>query len=167
MSITLDKFWVRALAVAAVGVASVSLAGCSLLGNITGNGSTGDSTGEGTDTDVFTIKVGDCLNDSGSGDVVTSVPTVPCAEPHDSEAFKSIIMADGDFPGDDAVQTAAVDGCKPAFDAFIGLAYDSSALDFSYYYPTEESWAQGDREILCLAYDPAGQITGTLAGAAR
>ena len=31
-------------------------------------------------------------------------------------------------------------------------------------YPTEGSWAEGDREILCLVYDPSGdQISGSLA----
>ncbi|MEP6479281.1 MAG: septum formation family protein [Rhodoglobus sp.] len=167
MSIKLDKFWVRALAVASVGAASIALAGCSLLGNVANNGSTDQSTGEGTDSDVFSIKVGDCLNDGDVEGEVSSVPITDCAKPHDSEAFKSILMADGDFPGDDAVTQQAIDGCTAAFTDFVGIDYDSSSLDFSYYFPTSDSWAQGDREILCLAIDPNGQTTGTLAGAAR
>ena len=169
MTITPGKAWNRTFAILTVSVASLALAGCSLLGNIT-NGSdtgTGTDTGEGTDTDVFTIAVGDCLNDGAVEGEVSSVPTVDCAEPHDSEAYASIIMDDGDFPGDQAVTDQAESGCITEFNTFVGLDYESSTLDFSYYYPTEESWGQGDREILCLILDPAGQVTGSLEGAAK
>ncbi len=159
----------RSLAALAIGTASIALAGCSLLGNITGGGSTdtGTDTATGTDTDVFTIAVGDCLNDGDVTGEVSTVKSVDCAEPHDSEAFASIIMDDGDFPGTDAVDSQAIEDCTAAFASFVGLAYDASELSFSYYYPTEESWANGDREILCLLVDPAGKTTGSLQGAAR
>lgn len=166
MSITSEKTWTRGLAIITVGLASLALAGCSLLG---GGGTTtdGGDTGTGTDTDVFTIKVGDCLNDGGVEGEVSTVPTVDCAEEHDSEAYASIIMDDGDFPGDQAVEDQAISDCTTEFNSFVGLDYQSSSLDFAYYYPTEESWANGDREILCLIVDPAGPTTGSLSGAAR
>lgn len=167
MTITPEKALNRTFAILTVGLATLALAGCSLLGNVTGGTDTETGTGEGTDTDVFTIAVGDCLNDGDVEGEVSSVPTVDCAEPHDSEAYASIIMDDGDFPGDQAVDDQAVAGCTSEFNTFVGLDYDSSTLNFSYYYPTEQSWSQGDREILCLIYDPAGQVTGSLAGAAK
>jgi len=40
-------------------------------------------------------------------------------------------------------------------------------LDFRFITPSEESWGDGDREILCTVYDPAGDTTGTLADANR
>lgn len=166
-----DRVVHRTLAILTVGVASLALAGCSLLGNITNNNSDGatpsDAPTAGDSTDVFTIAVGDCLNDGGVTGEVSEVLVIDCAQPHDSEAFASIMMTDGDFPGDDAVQQQAADNCTAEFGTFVGTAYDTSTLDFAYYYPTESSWAQGDREILCLLYDPAGKSTGTLAGAAR
>jgi hypothetical protein len=165
MTITSEKVWTRSLAALAVGVASLALAGCSLLGNVTGG--TDTDTGTGDETDVFTIAVGDCLNDGGVEGEVSTVPTVDCAEKHDSEAYASIIMDDGDFPGDQAVDDQAISDCTTEFNSFVGLDYQSSALDFAYYYPTEKSWANGDREILCLIVDPAGQVTGSLEGAAR
>ena len=58
-------------------------------------------------------------------------------------------------------------GCLAQFDAFVGLAYDSSTLDFYEYRPSEESWASGDRTVSCVIWDPAGQVTGSLAGAAH
>ncbi len=157
----------RALAILTLGVAGIALAGCSLIGNIAGGNDTPTTTDEGTTTDVFTIAVGDCLNDAAVEGEVSEVLTIDCAEEHDSEAYASIIMDDGDFPGDTAVDDQAVSGCKAEFSTFVGIDYDSSVYDFSYYYPTEESWGQGDREILCLIVDPAGKITGSLAGAGK
>jgi hypothetical protein len=35
------------------------------------------------------------------------------------------------------------------------------------YFPTSDSWKNGDREILCTVYDDGVKTTGTLKGAAR
>lgn len=155
----------RTIAVLTIAFASVALTGCSLLGNITGE--TAPSEDGSTTTDVFTIAVGDCLNDGGVEGEVSEVAVIDCASAHDSEAFKSVMMADGDFPGETVVSDQAVSDCTSAFSDFIGLDYESSTLDFSYYYPTEDSWSSGDREILCIAYDPNGTTTGSLEGAAK
>ncbi len=159
----------RALVALTVGAAGIVLAGCSLLPGGGGGGTTTDTSdgGEGETVDVFTIAVGDCLNDGGVEGEVSEVVQVDCAKEHDSEAYASIIMDDGDFPGDAAVEEQAISGCTTEFNAFVGLDYQSSALDFAYYYPTEKSWGEGDREILCLIVDPAGKVTGSLEGAAR
>lgn len=167
MTIISDKTLNRALAILTVGVASLALAGCSLIGNITGGTDTSTDPAEGSDTDVFTIAVGDCLNDGDVEGEVSTVKTIDCAEPHDSEAYASVIMDDGDFPGDQAVEDQAVSDCTTEFTTFVGIDYNSSILNFSYYYPTSASWDQGDREILCLVYDPAGQVTGSLSGSAK
>ena len=154
--------WGRVLVALTLGAASIALVGCSGSG-----GNTPAATNTADSTDVFTIKVGDCLNDADVQGEVSEVPTVDCAQPHDSEAYASITMADGEFPGADAVKTQSESGCTEKFNSFVGVDYGTSKLDYSYYYPTAESWAQGDREILCLILDPAGQTTGSLKGAAR
>lgn len=153
----------RALAALAVGAAGLALAGCSLLPG----GTTTTDTGDGETVDVFTIAVGDCLNDENIEGEVSDVVKVDCAEEHNSEAYASIIMDDGDFPGDAVVEEQAVADCTTEFNSFVGLDYQASALDFAYYYPTEASWGNGDREILCLIVDPAGPVSGSLKGAAR
>lgn len=156
---------VRAAAAAtSAALAVVALAGCSLLPTNLVDFNPAD----GVDSDVFTIAVGDCLNDGGAEGEITSVPIIGCEEPHDSEVYASIMMNDGEYPGEDGVFAEADAGCLSAFDSFVGIAYAESAYDFSYYYPTAESWATGDREIICLIFDPAGKIpTGSLSGAAR
>ncbi|HWR86383.1 MAG TPA: septum formation family protein [Rhodoglobus sp.] len=152
-----------------IGAAAVALAGCSLLpGGNGGNPSGGETpAADGETVDVFTVKVGDCLNDGGVEGEVSETVVIDCAEPHDSEAYASIMIEDGDFPGDDVVADRAVTECTTEFNAFVGLDYQASSLDFAYYYPTQDSWANGDREILCLIVDPAGKVEGSLQGAAR
>jgi hypothetical protein len=160
----------RAFAVAAVAGAAMLLTGCSLVGSLTNQtprDASGTPTAANTNADVFSIKVGDCLNDASATGTVTTAPIVPCSQPHDSEAYKSITMKDGAFPGADAVTTQADAGCAAAFPDFIGVAYDNSSLKISYYFPTKDSWANGDREILCTVYDDGVKTTGTLKGAAR
>ena len=149
----------RSLAGAVVLAAAVALSGCSGIIDTVNGAITGED-------DVFSIAVGDCLNDGEIGDTVTAVPTVPCADPHDSEIYASYILGDTDFPGIDTIVQEADAACLAGYTEFIGIDYLESRYDFSYYHPTESSWAGGDREILCLVYDPSGEpLTGTLEGA--
>jgi len=115
-------------------------------------------------TDAFALQVGDCLNDGSATGEVQTVPTVPCDQPHDSEIYFAHKLGDSSYPGVDTVIGKADVLCLPEFERFVGEPYLESRFDFSYYYPTEQSWATGDREVLCVIYDPEGLITGSLAG---
>lgn len=172
MSITVGKFLGRALGVAVIGAASIALAGCSLLGNLGDQGEDTSNEGVGENTDVFTIKVGDCLNDGAETETVSNVAKIDCAEPHDTEAYASINLPDGEYPGDQVLVEQADAACITEFPAFVGLPYEESVLQFSYYYPTVESWDSGDREVLCLVLelDASSNIIktiGSLEGANR
>ncbi len=149
-------------ALAAVAAATLLLTAC-------GQSETRDESGEittGGDTDVFTLQVGDCLGAIETGEV-NDVPTVPCSEPHQLEVFGEYSFPDGDYPGDDTISTTADEECIALFDAFVGLAYEESALGVTYYTPTQESWESGDdRLVSCLVGDPAQDVTGSLEGAA-
>lgn len=156
-------------AMATAAAAALLLSGCSVFSAITG-AETRDETGtivDGGTTDVFALQVGDCIVSSVGSDEVVEVPTVPCAEPHDAEVYAELTLADGDYPGEDAIFAQGDDGCSDAFTGFVGQSAESSTLDFTYYYPTAASWAQGDRLITCIIDDPTGQTTGSLEGAAR
>jgi hypothetical protein len=125
-------------------------------------------TGDGDDTDVFDLTVGDCF-DEWSGDTVYEVPVVDCAAPHDWEVYYDFEVpdtADGDFPGEEAVDAVADSGCIEAFETFLGVAYDDTVYDYNYLVPTEDSWTgSDDRLISCVIGDPAGPVTGSLEGA--
>ena len=171
MTITTDsKPWVRALSITAIAAAGLLLSGCSLLGqvsNITGNG--GDSTDTGTEDDVFKLVPGDCFNDESDADTVSTVDIVECSVPHTYEAFASIIMDQSEYPGEDETQSQADEACNQPFIDYVGLDYDESKYDYTFFYPTEETWNDPqlqDREILCMAIDDdKADITGSIKGA--
>jgi hypothetical protein len=122
-----------------------------------------------TRANVFAIRVGDCLDDGGFADgtgTVTSVPIVKCRGSHDSEVIASVTLkgADSDFPGSDAVEKSADQKCKAPFEKFTGSTLSTTRLDYTYYFPSAVSWKQGDRQVLCVVYDPHGPVTGTLKG---
>lgn len=134
-------------------VTAISLAGCSIL--------TGVPEGE---QDVFALKVGDCINTSGAGEVET-VPVVDCAEPHDQEIFAATNLTGDTFPGDTVVSDELDAFCMgDVFTDFIGLPYADSIFYTSGFYPTAASWENGDRELLCTVGNENAQTTGTLAG---
>ena len=73
---------------------------------------------------------------------------------------KSITLRPGSRPGMEAI-TAQAEGF------FVGLSYAESALYLGLVTPSEESWSQGDRSILCTIYDPAGQVSSSLRNVER
>nr|WP_154921814.1 DUF4190 domain-containing protein [Microbacterium testaceum] len=114
--------------------------------------------------DPSALVVGACLDDLPGG-FVTSDNIVDCAVPHSYEAFGGFDVPGSAYPGDDAIEVAALDGCEAAYSGYVGVSYQDSRLDYYYVGPTEQTWAVGDREIFCLLYDPeVEQTTGSLAG---
>lgn len=142
----------------ALTLAAAALAGCSVLESVV----TGVPEGE---ADVFTLTIGDCLNDLSAPDEVTTVPIVDCAEPHDTEVFARTDSTSAEFPGDAALSAELTAFCQgDAFTDFVGIPYADSIYATSGYFPTAGSWGNGDRELLCTIGDPNGQTTGSLAG---
>jgi hypothetical protein len=157
------------VAILAAAVVAVAVSGCSLFGPVASNtlpvrDDNGVIIETNEQTDAFTLVVGDCLNDATVTGEVQTVPTVPCDEPHDGEIYSSHTLGESSYRGDDVIIGEAESLCLSAFEAFVGEPYLDSRFDFSYYYPTEASWARGDREVLCVIYDPEGQVTGSLNG---
>jgi hypothetical protein len=164
-----------ALVALVLAAAGTTLAGCGVLphGGDAPRDPSGTPTASNGNASAFSIKVGDCLDDADIQGKTTTAPIVPCSDPHDSEAYAAFTLKDGDYPGDDAVQADADAGCSgTAFANFVGIASSDSTLQYSYYFPTQDSWAGGDREIMCTVYavDDAGKpvkVTGTLKDSAR
>ena len=143
-------------------LAAVGLSGCAVVGDALGEGEAG----------VFTLHVGDCLDDALESGDVSTVPVVDCDSPHDSEIYASVVMNDPEYPGEEATIAAADDACRGEFERFVGIPATESIYSFATLYPTESSWGGGDREILCriaLARDDGSieKVSGSLEGAAR
>lgn len=116
---------------------------------------------------VLTLDVGTCFDDPESFDEVTDVPVTDCADPHDNEVFSTFDIPDGDYPGDEAVNAAAENGCLAAFEPYVGLDYASSVYDIGWFTPTQDSWDAGDREVICFVYEVTfAKITGSVQGSA-
>jgi hypothetical protein len=116
--------------------------------------------------DAFEIHLGDCFDDPDSyADEFSSLPGVPCAEPHDNEAFSVFDLTMSSYPEYDIAEISE-SSCVERFPAYVGRDYESSALDVVTMYPSPESWAQGDREVVCALYDMSGEkLVGSVRGA--
>lgn len=115
------------------------------------------------------LKVGDCLPyDQPADDDAGMVAVVSCDQPHSDEVYHEYTLDDAEYPGDSAVADDADIACAKAFDAFVGIAYDDSELDFYTITPSEYTWTEmDDRVVQCAVFDYEGDVTGTLEGAAR
>ena len=128
---------------------------------------------EPVETSVFDLEVGDCF--SAEGDSVESVLVVDCEQSHTYEAFFVFdheAGPDEEYPGDDTMLTYADDACRPPFEEFVGTDYDSSIWYIASVTPSAETWAEGDREIICTldqqdADGEAIEVTGTAEGTAE
>jgi hypothetical protein len=125
------------------------------------------SSSPGTETEVLTLAVGTCFDDPDAFDLVdpSDVPIVECDVPHDNEVYASRNLKGIEFPGREAMADRADEVCLAEFAPYIGTAYEDSIYEFSWSVPSEESWDQDDREVICFAYDlNLDKITGSING---
>ncbi|MGW3912588.1 DUF4190 domain-containing protein [Streptomyces sp. NPDC005070] len=122
----------------------------------------GDSGGS-----AFSLEVGECF-DTPRGSLkglAIDVDKVPCTGEHDAEAFADFEMAEGDYPGQDAIADEADRRCYLLRNTY---AMDSWAVpgDVAVYSftPTAQTWRTGDREVSCLFgnTDEESGLTGSL-----
>lgn len=128
---------------------------------------TEDEGAGGETQDVFDVGLGDCISNFNAEEQISELTVIPCEEEHDQEVFAVFEVPDGEFPGSEAFEEQVATECVAEFETFVGLTYDESVLEIRWLEPTEDSWAQGDRELVCTVLDPEGPVTGTLEGANR
>lgn len=125
---------------------------------------------DGGDLDVFTMQIGDCFQDIGDDAAeVANVSAVPCSQTHDNEVFYIFALSGDKWPGQESVEQTASEGCLPAFETYVGAAYEESHLDYSWLTPTQRSWQEkDDREIVCVLFDGNfDRLTGSMKGKAE
>jgi len=102
------------------------------------------------------LKVGDCINDANSrtGDVTMFVG-VKCDERHDGEVYTVITLEGGEearIPSEAFINGKGQRGCRARLKRqTTARQFRDRQLGFKFVYPTPESWAEGDREITCVA----------------
>ncbi len=127
---------------------------------------------EGRPVSVFDLAEGYCFNDPTEGvGAVGELLVVPCEQPHDNEVYALVqhpAEADAPFPAAEALDQYAEEQCRQSFDSYVGIPYDQSALYYWKITPTSDSWAEGDREIICSIYDAeGGSLQGSVQGSQR
>ncbi len=138
--------------------------------------SAGESAGgEGEEVSVFDIEAGDCFNanggESADGEQLETVTVVDCEQPHVYEAyhvFDHEAADDAEYPGDDEILAYADEACQPEFEEFVDHEYQTSIWYITSVTPSAETWAEGDREIVCtLGTENDDEVTGSAEGSAE
>jgi hypothetical protein len=163
---------------AAGGVLAMAVVGgCSALGGDVASrlaepGSERETTSSETGQ-VFAsdVDVGDCLPNPTTSladgeNEIERVRTVSCLEQHVEEVYATVTLVGIEFQGIEVNSVRAYIGCIGRFEDFVGMPYAESILEVGSLTPTEESWAIGDRVVLCTVYHSEGdRLTGSLRNA--
>ncbi|MFF4371636.1 septum formation family protein [Streptomyces sp. NPDC001594] len=136
----------------------------------------GPASGAAVFGDTSDIEVGDCFNASVAPkeyrtDKVTQAPltvdTVPCDQPHQSEAYAVFTLPDGPYPGEAGLLPLAREKCGgKVLSDYVGADAKLSATLTEYFFgPGADNWKAGDRKLICYLSEPAGKTTGSLRAA--
>jgi hypothetical protein len=106
------------------------------------------------------VTSGDCLKELPDSGLVITVDTAPCDQPHAGEIFSVMTMPDGDFPGTSAIEEYQ-NKCGPELADYSPEAAADPEVGLFVLFPSEDSWAQGDRTVTCIATTDVPR-TGTL-----
>ena len=87
---------------------------------------------------------------------------VDCADEHEAEVYLVTEMGGDQYPGDQAVEEQSGEMCVDAFADYVGAEQADSALTFLHTWPDQQMWTDGERTTMCAAYDPGGQLTGSV-----
>lgn len=170
----------RAIAATVIGsLYVVSLGGALVLGVVKAwNGPTAERDEDGavtesTEVDVRNLEEGDCVlrmqyvEDLEPDEAATGLVTVvPCAEPHKSEVFEIYQIDPDDYPDQESLDRASLDGCLPAYADYVGRSFQGSTLDLDYFNPAKGALIDDD-QVVCLVTSPSGPTTEMLAGSRR
>ena len=110
---------------------------------------------QGGSLPIADVRVGDCFDlPESESEETNTVDARPCDEAHQFEMMFASDMPAGDYPAESTFEAFVADACLPAFEAYVGLAYEDSGLDIFWFYPTEDSWNADDQSVQCAVYDP-------------
>jgi putative regulator of septum formation len=70
----------------------------------------------------------------------------------------------GRWRGEAALNRVGDSTCEGMFRRYVGVDLDSSSHGYSWFGPTKDSWAQGDRLVVCMASDGGSPMTGSVKG---
>ena len=120
--------------------------------------------------DVFSLQVGDCIDEPSDTSSITDVQHQPCTDPHDGEVFANLTYPSTSgtaYPGSTGFEDFVQQQCLPALPTYTGRTFDeidSAGLSYAWFYPTNDSWTNSnDRGVTCyIAKSDGTKLTGSV-----
>lgn len=116
--------------------------------------------------EVTSLEVGQCFDTPAEASEVSDVQRQPCNEPHDAEVVASLTHpapAGEAYPVVSGFQDYIEQNCVPAFNSYTGRNFPDAELGLSFFRPTLNGWANGDRGFTCFVVREDGQkLTATV-----
>lgn len=99
---------------------------------------------------------------------VVDYAVIPCEQPHQAETYSASYLIDSaaytSYPNGEEMAHEIQEACHDPFEDYVGIDRYSSSYAAHAYYPSPNSWAEGDRAIDCLIVSKDGSL---LTGSAR
>lgn len=109
------------------------------------------------------LDVGNCVVTLPVGNEVGEVSLTPCADEHQYQVIDRVAATGEAYPAEEELFAEAGEICGAAFDA---VSTQDPTWPDSYtpwhLVPSAENWADGDRNIICLARSTVGPVTADL-----
>ncbi|GAB1819671.1 hypothetical protein HerbRD11066_28350 [Herbidospora sp. RD11066] len=113
-------------------------------------------------TGVLNLEAGECFTDPeyspAAGEEVVLYTT--CDQHADNQSYGFVHADDGPYDRA-ALAEFGWSSCQRGF-AHYWPGAAGADLDYYPILPTAETWADGDRDVMCVVYDPRGALTGSL-----
>ena len=118
-------------------------------------------------TSVSSSKVGDCVKVPKGDGLIFSITGQDCDKSHEGEIV-GVGELDGagdvPYPDEADIQQLAGEACSAKFEEYVGEPAGGSNLALFPIYPSKSAWNGGDGQYLCIAFDPTGDLTGSVQG---
>ncbi len=117
-------------------------------------------------TGLLDIEVTECFSDPEYSDFAGEnvVLYTPCVDGADNQSYMFVHAPEAAWDRDTVAQLGW-DECGKGFEQQ-WTSQDESGLDYYPILPTAETWADGDRAIMCAVYDPEGRLEDSVLPAA-
>jgi hypothetical protein len=111
------------------------------------------------------LEVGDCIEDEADLNE-TSLAAIDCDDEHRLELIGKFDVDDEDeYPGEDALRSEGDERCADLYEDDVGSPLEEGGdVVVTAVLPSEDSWSDGDRTILCFAHAAdLSETTGSIA----
>jgi len=117
---------------------------------------------------INSAQIGDCFDRQFlAGDSYAYIRKVDCNTSHDAEIIFVDTVDSATYPDEDEWSDYANNLCDPAFESYVGIAWDNSVFDAGYIFPDETSWNKSDHTLVCYVYNDDGPVTTPIKGSGR